>query len=84
MNTKEFENRVEVLKNTDRPFLTPALVAPVLGWDPQYVRIKAREDPDVFPFPVLTHGTRAQFPKSDVLRWCEACLNRLRSAANET
>lgn len=79
MNIREFEDRVEALKDTDRPYLTPGMVAPVLGWDPQFVRIMAREDPSVFPFPVLTHGRRAQFPKADVLMWCIGYLERLQA-----
>lgn len=78
MNIREFEGRVEMLKDTDRPYLTPAMVAPVLGWDPHYVRIKAREDPDVFPFPVIVHGRRAQFPKVDVVTWCVDYLKKLK------
>lgn len=78
MNIKEFEDRVEKLKNSNRPFLTPALVAPVLGWNPQYIRIKAREDPSVFPFPVFTHGQRAEFPTVDVIMWCNSYLEKLK------
>lgn len=80
MTIKEFEDRVEEIGMVDSPYLTPAQVAPVLGWTPQYVRIKAREEPGAFPFPVMVRGNRASFPKVDVLKWCRIYLKGLKEA----
>lgn len=81
MTIAEFENRVKKIRMIDSPYLTPAQVAPVLGWNPQCVRIKAREEPNTIPFPVMARGNRVSFPKVDVLRWSQKYLEELREAS---
>lgn len=78
MTIKEFENRIEQAKKIDRPFLTPAQVAPLLGWHPHYIRLIAREDPEMLPFRPQVRGNRTSFPKVDVILWAEDYLQRLR------
>lgn len=81
MTINEFESRIEQVRQIDSPYLTPAQVAPLFGWNPQYIRIKAREEPEIFPFPVIARGSRASFPKVDVMRWCRQYLKDLKEAS---
>ena len=59
------------LKAINREWLTPAQVAPVLGADPHYIRIQARQRPDLLGFPVVVVGTRTKIPRKPFLRYME-------------
>lgn len=52
---------LDEIKALDKPFLWAADIAPVLGWDAQWIRICARNG--TLPFPVLCHGSRVQIPR---------------------
>lgn len=52
-----------------REFLTPALVAPVIGMDQQTLRMRARERPDLLGFSVICAGSRVKIPKEAFLRF---------------
>ncbi len=43
--------------------LTPEQVAPLLKFNPQSIRIQAREDPTGLGFPVIRAGTRVRIPR---------------------
>ncbi|MCI6024136.1 MAG: hypothetical protein MRZ52_09300 [Oscillospiraceae bacterium] len=64
---------IEELKNNGKDFLTAAQIAPLLEWDPQYIRETARRAPDKLPFPVLTRpgSSRIQIPKKGFTDWWE-------------
>lgn len=51
-------------------FLTPAIVAAVLGCDPQIIRIQARENRDKLGFPVIVSGNRVKIPRDGFLYYC--------------
>ena len=78
MTVREFEIRIEQARKIDSPFLTPAQVAPILGWHPHYIRLIAREDPETLPFRPQIRGNRTSFNKVDVILWAEDYLQRLR------
>lgn len=59
---------LDAIKHSTKPFLTPAQVAPLLGSDPQTVRITARQRPDLLGFPVSIMGTRIKIPRIPFLR----------------
>ena len=42
--------------------------APVLGADPQTIRMQARLRPDLLPFPAVCLGSRVKIPKEAFLR----------------
>lgn len=56
------------IERIPREFLTAVQVAPVLGADPQTVRMQARQRPDLLPFPVVCLGSRVKIPKAAFLR----------------
>lgn len=43
--------------------LTPAEVAPLIGVDPQSIRLQAQSDPKKLGFPVVVIGSRTMIPK---------------------
>lgn len=59
------------IKASDKPMLTPADVAPVLGCDPQDIRVAARQRPDLLGFNFTVIGTRVKIPRLAFIRWVE-------------
>jgi len=59
------------IKASDKPMLTPADVAPVLGCDPQDIRVAARQRPDLLGFNFTVIGTRVKIPRVAFIRWVE-------------
>lgn len=57
------------IKNTDKPMLLPAEVAPVLGCDAHSIRIQARQAPDLLGFPVVVIGNRTLIPRRPFLAY---------------
>lgn len=53
----------------DREYLIPREVAAVLGADPQYIRIAAKQEPERLGFPVCVIGTRVKIPRLAFIRW---------------
>ena len=51
------------MMKSDRPFLTPAEVAPVLECDPHAIRLAARIAPEGLGFPVICIGSRVKIPR---------------------
>lgn len=54
---------LEEIKNSDKTVLTPGDVAPVLHCDPQWIRLAARERPDLLGFPVIVMRSRTKIPR---------------------
>ena len=51
------------MMKSDRPFLTPAEVAPVLECAPHAIRLAARSAPEGLGFPVICIGSRVKIPR---------------------
>lgn len=51
---------LQELKTLDKDIITPSEAAQVLGCDPQYIRIAARQCPENLGFPVIVMGTRTK------------------------
>lgn len=49
----------------ERWYYTAVEIGKRMGWDPQYIRYMARNDPQKLPFPVIVHKSRTQIPKAD-------------------
>lgn len=62
---------LEALKVNDQPFITPAQAAPVIGCDPLYIRIAARDCPEKLGFPILRCGNRTKIPRLPFIRFVE-------------
>ena len=60
---------IEELKKSEKAFLTPAEIAPVLRSDPQTLRVTARQRPDLLGFDVTFTGNRMKIPRLAFLRW---------------
>ena len=59
------------IKAMDKEFISPAVVAQVIGCDPQSIRIQARKNPAALGFPVSVQGTRTRIPRRAFVRWME-------------
>ena len=60
--------RADLTVMTSGDPLTAAQVAPILGSDPQTIRMQARLRPDLLPFPAVCLGSRVKIPKEAFLR----------------
>lgn len=56
------------IKQTEKAMLTPADIAPVLGCDPNSIRLAARTCPELLGFPVTVVGNRTLIPRKSFLR----------------
>ena len=54
---------IEEIRQSDKLLLTPADIAPVLGCDPQLIRVQAHTAPERLGFPVVVVGTRTKIPR---------------------
>lgn len=55
--------------NSDFAYLTPADIAPILGYDPQSIRTQAHKDPQALGYPVIIIGRRIRIPRIPFLRY---------------
>ena len=62
---------LEEIRMLDREFLTPAQIAPILGVDPQDVRVAAKQCPEMLGFNVAVIGSRVKVPRLAFIRWME-------------
>jgi len=60
---------LEEIKNSDALWLTPADVAPVIGCDPNKLRMTAHENPALLGFPVTVVGTRVKIWRKKFLEF---------------
>lgn len=60
---------LDELKSSDKVFLTPADIAPVLRCDPHKVRVTARQRPDLLGFEFTFTGNRMKIPRIPFLRF---------------
>lgn len=49
--------------------ITPAIAASVLGCNPQFLRLAARERPELLGFQVCCIGSRVKIPKAAFIRF---------------
>ena len=62
---------IDEIKASDKLILTPADIAPVLGADPQDIRVTAKLHPERLGFNVAVVGTRVKVPRLAFIRWME-------------
>ena len=59
------------MRNIDREYLIPREVAPILGVDPQDIKVAAKQYPERLGFNVTVIGTRVKIPRLAFIRWME-------------
>ena len=62
---------LEALKTLEKPMITPAEAAPVIGCDPHWIRLMAKSEPEKPGFPVTVVGTRTKIPRIPFIRYME-------------
>lgn len=62
---------LEEIRALDRDFLIPREVAPVLGVDPQDIRVCAKQCPERLGFNVAVIGSRVKIPRIGFLNWMD-------------
>lgn len=62
---------LEEVKEMEQEMLTPSIVGRVIGCDPYYISLQARQNPNLLGFPVHVHGNRTLVPKRAFIRWME-------------
>lgn len=60
------QGMIDALRESAKPFFTAAEIAPILGSDPQAIRIAAREGK--LGVPAICVGNRVKFPREPLLR----------------
>lgn len=60
---------IQEIKETEKPFLTCADIAPAIGSDPHALRLEARKPNSRLGFPVMLIGTRVKIPTEGFLNW---------------
>ena len=57
------------IEQSEKLFLTPSDVAPVLGCKPYLINVQAHEDIGKLGFPASLVGTRVRIPRLAFLHW---------------
>lgn len=69
------------IRASDKAFLTPAEVAPVIQCDPQFIRDMARQNPAQLGFPVTVMGKRTKIPRIAFLRFLGFSVGKYEESA---
>lgn len=59
------------IKRMETPTITPAQAATVLGCNPHWIRLMARQQPEKLGFPVTVLGSRTKIPRVPFIRYIE-------------
>ena len=62
---------LDAIKAIEKPTITPVLAAQVIGCDPHFIRVAARQKPEMLGFPVIVVGTRTKIPRIPFIRYIE-------------
>ena len=62
---------LDEIRSLDREYLVPVEVAPVLGCDPQDIRVQAKQHPERLGFNVAVIGSRVKIPRRAFVTWME-------------
>lgn len=63
------QKAIQAIVDSDKVFLTPADVAPILGMDPHSIRLTARQRPELLKFEFILSGNRTKIPRIPFLRY---------------
>lgn len=62
---------IDEMRQSEKLFLTPAQVAPVIGVKAYSINLQAQEDPSKLGFSVCVMGTRVYIPRLAFLNWIQ-------------
>lgn len=62
---------LQEIKALDRDVITPVQAAGVLGCDPHFIRLAARQCPECLGFPVVVIRSRTKIPRIPFIRFVE-------------
>ena len=68
-DTSSRQKAIQAIIDSEKEFLVPADVAPILGVDPHYIRIAARQRPEFLKFEFFVSGNRTKIPRIPFLRY---------------
>ena len=60
---------LEEIQSSQKLYLTPADIAPILHCDPQCIREQAKQDPAKLGFPIIILGHRTRIPRIPFLKF---------------
>lgn len=63
------------IRKMDQETITPAVAAQVIGCDPNYIRVAARQAPHLLGFPIIRIGSRTKIPRMAFIRYMEGGSN---------
>lgn len=63
------------IREMDQETITPAVAAQVIGCDPNYIRVAARQAPHLLGFPIIRIGSRTKIPRMAFIRYMEGGSN---------
>lgn len=65
----ERKNMLDALRISDKLFLTPVEVAPILGCRPHNINLQVKDDASKLGFPVSKIGVNVKIPRAAFLKW---------------
>lgn len=65
------EITLDSIKKMDKEMLPPTVVAKIIGCNPYYITLQARQNPALLGFPVHVHGSRTQIPRRAFIKFME-------------
>lgn len=68
-DTSTRQKAIQAIIDSDKVFLTPADVAPILGMDPHTIRCTAKQRPELLKFEFIISGNRTKIPRIPFLRY---------------
>lgn len=60
---------LDEIRRSEKLFLTPTDIAPVLGVHPYSINVQAQDDPSKLGFPVVVIRRRVKIPRLRFLEW---------------
>lgn len=63
------QKAIQAIVDSDKEFLAPADIAPILGVNPHTIRLIARERPELLKFDFLVLGSRTKIPRIPFLKY---------------
>lgn len=69
IDTHTKQKAIQAIVDSNKCFLTPAEIAPILGMDPQTIRDTARQRPELLKFEFILSGSRTKIPRIPFLRY---------------
>lgn len=63
------------IRAMDKEVITPAIAAQVLGCDPHWIRVAARDHREWLGFPVIRINSRTKIPRLAFIRYMEGLTN---------